>query len=88
MAAGNAPPAWHSAPEPWEEFGACAGQGHDRFFDDDDPTEAKAVCAGCPVVEPCRTFALAGGASLFGVWGGTTRRERINILKARRRGAA
>lgn len=36
-------------------------------------TPALAICAGCPVVGPCR---VAGTAERFGVWGGTTPRER------------
>ncbi|MDA8183587.1 MAG: WhiB family transcriptional regulator [Actinomycetota bacterium] len=34
---------------------------------------ALALCAGCPVVEPCRT---AGAGEPAGVWGGTTPADR------------
>lgn len=37
---------------------------------------AKAVCAGCPVRAGCLEWALAQGADLIGVWGGTSPGER------------
>ena len=45
--------------------------------------EQKAVCAQCPVREPCLDLALAD-PNIMGCWGGTTDAER----RALRRGAA
>ena len=40
---------------------------------------AKAICAGCPVIEQCLQFALDGGES--GIWGGTTEDERRQLRR-------
>ena len=42
---------------------------------------AKAVCTGCPVLEQCRTYALAR-PTLSGIWGGTSDRERQALRRA------
>jgi WhiB family transcriptional regulator, redox-sensing transcriptional regulator len=47
---------------------------------------ARAVCATCPVSEPCLRFALAQPRRPQGVWGGTTERERRRIRVARTNG--
>ena len=39
---------------------------------------AKSVCAGCPVLAPCRRWALAHPAER-GVWGGLTEGERRRV---------
>ena len=41
---------------------------------------AKRVCRSCPHTTACLEFALATDQR-FGIWGATTPRERINILK-------
>ncbi len=68
----------------WQTDAVCRGQDSEIFFS---PTgegrsarrereeRAKQVCAGCGVVDACRRFALAANEP-FGVWGGTTARER------------
>jgi WhiB family transcriptional regulator, redox-sensing transcriptional regulator len=43
---------------------------------------AKAVCATCPVVTPCREHALAS-AEPYGVWGGLGEGDRRAILADR-----
>jgi WhiB family redox-sensing transcriptional regulator len=56
---------------------------------------ALAVCAGCPVLEQCRVYALSARET-YGIWGGTTEDERrtwhVRARRARshadRRGAA
>jgi len=40
---------------------------------------AKAVCAACPVREPCLVHALAS-EERHGVWGGLSERERAALL--------
>lgn len=47
--------------------------------------EVKKFCAACPVNDACREYALAH-RERYGIWGGTSERERLRILKARRRG--
>ena len=40
--------------------------------------EALALCSTCPVLVPCRKYALAT-PGLIGVWGGTTGRDRRRL---------
>ncbi|MFF4356904.1 WhiB family transcriptional regulator [Streptomyces sp. NPDC001604] len=39
------------------------------------PAQARELCSGCGYLEACRAYAMAR-PGLWGVWGGTTRRER------------
>ena len=48
---------------------------------------AKAVCAGCPVRQACLEFALANDER-WGVWGGTSERQRRAMRAASDRSAA
>jgi WhiB family redox-sensing transcriptional regulator len=61
---------------PWYADAACRGMDQRLFFPPRGETadEARAVCASCPVREPCR--ALAVDEQLDGIWGGTSRRQR------------
>jgi WhiB family transcriptional regulator, redox-sensing transcriptional regulator len=70
-------------------FGACRGADPDLFFPDrgESLEPAKAVCAECVVRDECLEFALAAGER-FGVWGGTSERERRRIRRQRRTAAA
>lgn len=55
--------------------GACREAGMAALFDDEARVvEAKAVCAGCPVVRTCLAYALPNEP--LGVWGATTPSER------------
>lgn len=73
----------------WRQRGACRGLDPDVFYPptDDEADAAKAVCAECPVREPCLEFALSTREA-EGIWGGTTARERRRILRQRRKTAA
>ncbi len=75
---------------PWRSKAACQGLDPEIFYpssdDDLDAIPAKAVCAECPVREPCLEFALAVREK-DGVWGGATERERRRIIRQRRRTA-
>lgn len=73
----------------WRQRGACRGLDPDIFYPptDDEADAAKAVCAECPVREPCLEFALSTREA-EGIWGGTTARERRRILRQRRKTAA
>ena len=57
----------------WRDAAACRGSVATMYADFPDYGPALAVCAACPVVEPCR---LAGSQEPWGVWGGTTPEER------------
>jgi WhiB family redox-sensing transcriptional regulator len=45
-------------------------------------TACKAVCARCAVVAECRTWSLAQGPHLHGVWAGLSERERSRLRAA------
>lgn len=71
----------------WASDAACTGQT-DLFFPHDEErpgeryrreNEAKAICAGCPVIEPCLQSAIDGGER--GIWGGTNERERDEMIR-------
>ena len=61
----------------WQTHAACTGAHHISFFPEEGehPDEAVAICRRCPVRQPCLDYALAA-EERFGVWGGTTPRER------------
>jgi len=67
----------------WQQEAACRGQGSRQWVGETDglPYAAqKAVCAECPVREPCLAYALAN-KSLAGCWGGTTEGERRELRR-------
>jgi WhiB family transcriptional regulator, redox-sensing transcriptional regulator len=50
--------------------------------------QAKAICRGCPVWEGCLELALLSPDSKqFGIWGGMSENERIQLKRRRRRAA-
>jgi WhiB family transcriptional regulator, redox-sensing transcriptional regulator len=70
-------------------FGACRGSDPDLFFPDrgESLEPAKRICSQCVVRDECLEHALANGER-FGVWGGTSERERRRIRRQRRVQAA
>ncbi len=68
----------------WQDRGNCLGVHPDLFFPErGDPTdEAKAVCASCVVRDQCLQFALDNGEK-FGIWAGTSERERRRLRRQR-----
>lgn len=79
-----------TAPEPvldlwsWQDRSACRGMETELFFAVDfargapkraHEAAAKAVCATCPVLAECQTWALAFHEP-HGIWGGLTPEER------------
>lgn len=66
------------------EDAACRGLDVRLFFPErgEDATAAKATCARCKVKDACRDWSLTNGEK-YGIWGGTSERER----RARRRTA-
>ena len=73
----------------WSARAACHGLDPRIFFpaDDDEAGPALAICARCPVREPCLEYAL-GEREREGVWGGCTERERRRLIRRRRRTAS
>ena len=71
----------------WYLHGACRGLDAAIFYPApagaEDVARALAVCAGCDVRETCLAQAL-GRRELTGIWGGTTERERRQVLRRRR----
>ncbi|HLH57606.1 MAG TPA: WhiB family transcriptional regulator [Streptosporangiaceae bacterium] len=71
-----------SADGDWRDQAACRNADPDLFFPISTMgpglrriNDAKRVCAGCPVREPCLNWAVESGED-SGVWGGTTGEER------------
>ncbi|WP_298750581.1 WhiB family transcriptional regulator [uncultured Serinicoccus sp.] len=69
----------------WQFEGACRTTSPEVFFHPEGERgparrrrdeRAKQVCASCPVLEQCRTHALAVREP-YGVWGGMTEEERV-----------
>jgi len=72
----------------WKSLARCRGVDPEVFHPnpDEDGADAKAICALCPVREPCLEHAIARREKL-GVWGGLTERERRREIRRRRRSA-
>lgn len=73
---------------PWRAAAACRGMRPDIFYPAQGETaaSARAVCAGCPVRQPCLDYAVAN--ERLGFWGGASERERAAMRRRRRRNAA
>ncbi len=67
---------------PWAAYAACREADPDLFFpaEDGDASQALRICAGCPVIEDCLDYGFMTKAR-YGVWGGTTERERRRVLR-------
>ncbi|MER5987417.1 WhiB family transcriptional regulator [Streptomyces sp. NPDC001787] len=79
--------------ENWRMDAACREEDPDLFFPIGSTgpalvqtVEAKAVCASCPVREPCLRWALDNGQD-SGVWGGLGEDERRALKRRARRRA-
>jgi WhiB family redox-sensing transcriptional regulator len=69
---------------------ACAEIGGDDWFPEPGDTEwhrAKRICAGCEIRVECLAWALATREQ-YGVWAGTTPRQRRRIRALRLAGSA
>ncbi|MET8246619.1 WhiB family transcriptional regulator [Streptomyces sp. NPDC005202] len=74
----------------WLRSAACVGEDPELFFPVGttgpalrDVAAAKRICARCPVLSQCLTFALSSGQT-SGVWGGTCEEERVALLRTAR----
>jgi len=65
------------APPEWMAGGLCAEVDPELFYPEggESNRDAKRICGGCEVRPECLAYALAH-RERFGVWGGTTVRER------------
>lgn len=71
--------------EQWMRRAACRRVDTGLFFpnsQEEVTPEAKAVCAGCPVREPCLQYAMVN--DLAGIWAGTSQRQRRRLRRSRR----
>lgn len=77
----------------WQLHGSCRGMDSRFFFHPEGErgsartnreARAKAICASCPVLDPCQGHALAV-AEPYGVWGGLSEGEREQIRARRNR---
>ncbi len=69
---------------PWREFALCRGEDTNKFFPAKPDFRARAaamrICRECPVIDPCRAYAIPNEP--FGIWGGTNERQRRNARVA------
>jgi WhiB family redox-sensing transcriptional regulator len=68
----------------WRSQAACRGLDTELFFPGrgEAAPEAAAACASCPVRTECRTYAVES-RQLFGIWGGTSERQRRRLRAER-----
>ena len=91
MASMTTPTTWNDGE--WRDQAACANFDTNLFFPEPDASDAlaqisqaKAVCAACPVRDNCLEFAIRT-RQLDGVWGGCTPEERRSIRRRRQAAA-
>lgn len=72
----------------WQDNANCKGADQDLFFPEkgkgrsSSTREARVICAGCAVRDPCLDFAVEHGEK-FGIWGGLSERERRRVRRER-----
>lgn len=68
----------------WQGRANCIGVDPDIFFPERGAStkEAKSICAACIVRTDCLEYALENSEK-FGIWGGTSERERRRLRRQR-----
>lgn len=68
----------------WQAAGLCAQTDPEAFFPDKRGTAlpARTVCFACDVRTECLEYALTNNER-YGIWGGTSERERRRLAAAR-----
>ena len=76
----------------WQDDAACHGADTSLFFAPNyfetreqkgsREVQAKRICAGCPVRDPCLEYALRA-RDPHGIWGGLNELERRRLLRSR-----
>lgn len=62
----------------WEQRAKCLDEDTDLYFPDENrKSDIKMTCTDCPVLNQCRSYAIAHEE--VGVWGGTTYRDRKKL---------
>jgi len=71
-------------PVEWQGAARCAEVDPEIFFPERGGSSkaARAVCSGCSVRAQCLEYAL-NNKEQFGIWGGTSERERRRLRKER-----
>ena len=66
----------------WQRDAACSEHSVATFFParGQSPAPARIVCARCPVLGECRSWALEQGPELQGVWAGLSEQQRRRAL--------
>lgn len=66
----------------WQADGACRGIEPEIFFPvaEEDAWQAKEICAVCAVQSECLAYSLTR-RERYGVWGGVTEKERIDMQR-------
>lgn len=79
---------------PWADRAACRDRPELDWFPESQSAQelamaemAKEVCRCCPVAQECLDYALDSGEK-FGIWGGSSSRERSRLRRQRRQEAA
>ena len=73
----------------WQDDAVCVQVDPEVFFPErgGSTKAARAACAECPVRARCLEYAL-NNKEAFGIWGGTSERERRKLRRQRTRVAA
>lgn len=71
-------------PIDWQAYARCTEVDPEIFFPERGGSSkaARAVCADCPVKMECLEYAL-NNKEQFGIWGGTSERERRRLRRER-----
>lgn len=64
----------------WLYMGACSIESKPFIEQRINVEQCKDVCNHCPVKDLCLRYAIANNEK-YGIWGGLTRRERIQVAK-------
>lgn len=69
-------------PLDWQERALCAQTDPEAFFPEKGGStgDAKRICSSCEVKDDCLAYALSHDER-FGVWGGTSERERRKLKR-------
>ena len=75
-------PIWEADDRNWRQHAACRGCDPDLFHPTrgQDVSDAKRICAVCPVADICLQWALENNETM-GVWGGRSERERRTMRR-------
>lgn len=75
----------------WMQDASCRDEDPEMFFPEpgvgmlDQIATAKEVCSTCPVRMECLAYAIDNRIE-YGVWGGLTRNQRLDLVRQRRLG--